>query len=79
MSTRAIASDHVITHSESRKLKPKDENCLECKIPWEVVEDEAERKAFGEVEEAKDNPICEPLDIILMSRGLQSLEGKISG
>lgn len=63
-----------LTYSESRELEPDDENSLEGEIPREVVQDYTKCKALGEVEEAKDNPICKPLNIILVSGGLERLK-----
>jgi len=62
--------------AESRQLEPNDEDGLKGKIPREVVKHEAESNALGEVKEAKDNPVCEPLDVILVSGGLKRLKGK---
>ena len=67
------------THSECRELEPEDEDSLEGEIPGEVVENDAEREAFNEVEEPEDDPVGQPLDIILDARRLESLEGEVGG
>jgi hypothetical protein len=56
------------THAEKRELEPEDEDSLECVIPGDVVEDNAGGKAFQKVEETKHNPVCQPLDVILVRR-----------
>jgi len=63
--------------AESGELEPDDEDCLESKIPWEVIKHQTECNAFREVEEAKDDPVCKPLDVILVSGGLDRLERKV--
>lgn len=60
--------------TESGELEPDNEDCLEDEIPGNVVEDKTECKAFDEVEEAKDNPICKPLNIVMGRRGFDGLE-----
>lgn len=52
--------------SESRKLEPDNEQRLECEIPGDVIEDNTKSEGLQEIEEAKDNPISEPLNIIVM-------------
>lgn len=68
-----------MTYSESRQLKPEDENCLEGKVPGQIVQHQTEHSAFQEVEKSKDNPVSEPLDVVLMTGCLKGLERKISG
>lgn len=67
------------TYAESRELEPHDEGGLEGEIPGEIVEDGAEGKALEEVEETEDDPVRKPLNVILMARGLQRLEGEVGG
>lgn len=62
------------THSESGELEPKDEDGLEGKVPWDVVEDDAEGHGFQEVEETENDPVGEPLNIILVTCGFKSFE-----
>jgi hypothetical protein len=57
-------------------LEPDDEDRFEGKIPREVVKHQTERDALGEVEEPKDDPVCKPLNVILVSGGLERLEGQ---
>jgi hypothetical protein len=67
------------THAEGRELQPQDEDGLEGKIPGEVIEDGAESEALKEVEKAKDDPVGEPLDVILGRGRLDGFEGEIRG
>lgn len=55
------------TYAESRELEPDDEETLEGKVPREIVQHNAERKALREREEAEHNPVREPLDVITMT------------
>lgn len=64
------------THAELRELEPEDEDALEGKVPGEVIEHDAEGEALEEVEEAKDDPVCEPLDIVLVTGALEGLDGE---
>jgi len=68
-----------LSAAEHRKLKPQDENRLECKIPGEIVKNHPKRNALSEVEETKDHPVREPLNVILVTRGFQGFEREISG
>ena len=52
-------------------MEPEDEESLEGKVPGEVIKDDAEGEALDEVEEAKDNPVSEPLDVIAVSGRLK--------
>ena len=67
------------TYASDRELEPEDEDGLEGEIPGEVVEDDAESEAFREVEEAEDDPVREPLDVIGVARALERLDGEIGG
>lgn len=60
-------------------MEPDDEDGLEGEVPGEVVQDYTEREALSEVEEPEDDPICEPLDIILVSGGLEGFEREERG
>lgn len=64
--------------SESGELKPDDECRLEGKVPGNVVENDREGQALKEVEETEDDPVGEPLDIVVGGGGLDGLEGEIS-
>lgn len=67
------------TYAECGELEPEDEEGLEGEVPREVVEHNAQREAFRKVEEAEDDPVREPLDVILMARSLERLDGEIRG
>lgn len=53
-----------------RELEPEDEDTLEGKVPGDVIEDNTEADRLNEGEEAEDNPVREPLDVVLVSGGL---------
>jgi len=63
--------------AESGQLEPDEEDGLEGEIPGNIVEHDTEGKALCEVEGAEDDPICEPLNVVLVSGGLESLEGEV--
>jgi hypothetical protein len=60
-----------------RELEPENEDGLECVVPREVVKDHSQSEALEEGKEAEDDPIGEPLDIILMLGRLDSPDRKI--
>jgi len=68
-----------LSTSEGRELEPENEECLEGEVPWEVIEDDTEGERLHKVEGAKDDPVSQPLNIILRSRCLEGLEGQVSG
>jgi len=68
-----------LSAAESRKLEPEDENGLERKVPGQVVEDDTEGDTLEEVEETKDSPVSQPLDVILGLGALNGPEGEIGG
>lgn len=70
---------NIITYTERRELEPEDEKSLEGEVPGKVVEDDTKSEAFEEVEEAKNDPVCEPLDIISRTGRFDSLDGEIGG
>jgi len=70
---------HSLCAAESGKLKPDDEDGLEGKVPGEIVKDETEGEAFQKVEEAKYDPVRQPLDIILVTSGFNCLERQEGG
>jgi len=43
------------------------------------VEDDADGKRLEEVEEAKDDPVRQPLDVIILARGLEGAEAEVGG
>jgi len=63
--------------AELRKLKPQDECSLEREVEWEVIKDNSEGKCFQEIEESEDDPVGEPLDIVLYTGAFDCLEGQI--
>ena len=68
-----------MTYSESGELEPENEEGLEGKVPWEIVEENAESKGLDKVEETEDDPVSQPLNIILSSWGFKGLEGQVGG
>jgi hypothetical protein len=58
-------------------LQPDDKDCLENIVPGDIVEDKAESKALEEVEEAKDDPVGQPLNVVMRRRGLEGFEGEV--
>jgi len=68
-----------VTYTEGGELKPENEDGLEGVVPWEVVEENTEGKRLDKCEETEDNPVSQPLNIILSSRGLERLEGQVGG
>lgn len=76
MGGSGISSD---THAGSGELEPEDENGLEGVVEGEIVEEDAEGKRLDKVEEAKDDPIRQPLNVIIMPRGLDGAEAEVGG
>ena len=68
-----------MTHSEGRELEPENEEGLEGIIPGKIVEKNTEGKRFDKGEGAKNDPVSQPLNIILGSGGLKSLERQVGG
>jgi hypothetical protein len=67
-----------ITCLGSGKLEPEDKEGLEGIVEGEIVKNHSQGEGFEEIEEAEDNPVREPLDIIIMTGRLESLEREIS-
>lgn len=63
--------------ASSRKLEPEDEDGLEGIVEGEVVEDDADGKRLDKVEEAKDDPVGEPLDVVVRAGALDGLEAQV--
>ena len=61
-----------------RKLEPEDEEGLEGIVEGEIVKDGSKGNGFKEIEEAKDDPVCQPLNVVLMAGRLDRLERQIS-
>jgi len=74
-----FGKSYVNTNAEGRQLEPKDEDRFECKVPWNIIQNDSECKAFEEIEEAEHDPIRKPLDVILRHGRLESLEREIRG
>ncbi len=66
------------TYACAWELEPNDEDGLEGEVPGEIVEKSTESKALNEVEEAKDDPVSKPLNVVVVSGRLDSFDGKIS-
>lgn len=69
----------MATYPGVRELEPEDEDGLEREIPGKVVENDAEGEGLEEIEEAKDDPVSQPLDVVIMARGLESLDRQVGG
>jgi hypothetical protein len=65
--------------AELREVEVHDEDGLDGEVPGDIVEDEAESKALGQVEETKDDPVGKVLDVIGVSGGLDRAEGEVGG
>lgn len=66
------------TYAELGQLEPEHEDGLEREIPREVVKDDTQGEALQKVEKAEDDPVREPLHVILDTWALDCLEGEIS-
>lgn len=73
------ARESDVTHAEVGQLKPQNKDSLECEIPWDVVEDKPQGNALCQVEESKDDPVGEPLDVILWRGAFQGFKGEVRG
>ena len=67
-----------ITCLGSGELEPEDKEGLEGIVEGEIVKDHSQGEGFKEIEEAENNPVGEPLDIIIVTGRLESLEREIS-
>ena len=68
-----------ITYTEGRELEPNDEGRLEGEVPWDIVKDEPEGEGFHKVEEAENDPVGEPLNVVMRGGRFNSLEGEVGG
>ena len=59
--------------------EPEVADALEGKVPGDAVEDNVEGDRPDKVEEAEEDPVGEPLDVVLVSRGLKGLDGEEGG
>jgi len=62
-----------------RKLEPENESGLDGEVPGNIVQDETESDALDEGEPSKDDPVCQPLDIVIVTGGFESAEGEVGG
>ena len=53
--------------------EPEVADALEGKVPGDAVEDNVEGDRLDKVEEAEEDPVGEPLHVVLVSRGLNCL------
>jgi hypothetical protein len=58
-------------------LQPKDEQGLEREVPREVIQKGTKGKALCKIEEAENDPIGQPLCVIVVSRWLKGLEREV--
>lgn len=58
------------TYPGGGKLEPDDESGLDGEVPWNVVDDKTESEALDKVEETKDGPVSQPLDVIFVAGSL---------
>lgn len=76
-------SDNVVVEnlgaSELRAHEPRDEEGLANEVEGEVVKNRPESGGFDKVEETEDDPVSQPLLIVVLSRALQSLHAQVSG
>ena len=68
-----------MANSESGELEPEDQKRLEGVVPGDVVEENAEGERLDKGESAEDDPVSQPLNIVLRSRCFERLEGQIGG
>lgn len=47
------------------QLQPKDESGLQCVVPGDVIEDKAKSQTLEEIQETEDDPVSEPLGIVM--------------
>lgn len=59
-------------------MEPEEEKSFDSEIPWEVVQHNSQGDTLGDVEETEDNPVCQPLYVILHTWRLDGLEGQVS-
>lgn len=67
------------TYAGDGELEPEDEDRLESEVPGEVVQDNTGSERLEEVEEAEHDPVSQPLDVVIVTRGLESLDGEVGG
>ena len=67
------------THPHVGQLQPQHKHGLERIVPRHIVENESRRNALRKVEKAKDDPVGEPLDVILCAGELKGFKGEVGG
>lgn len=60
-------------------MEPDDEGRFESEIPRDIVENKAEGEAFKEIEKAENDPVSEPLDVIMGIRRFDGFEREVGG
>jgi len=68
-----------LSTADAGELEPDDEGRFESEIPRDIVENKAEGEAFEEIEKAEDNPVSEPLDVIMGRRRFDGFEREVGG
>jgi len=68
-----------LSTSEGRELEPENEEGLEGIIPGKVVEDNTEAKRLDKGEGAENDPVSQPLNIIIARGRLEGLERQEGG
>jgi len=69
----------LLCAASSGELEPDDEEGLQGEVPGEVAENGADGEGLDKVEEAKDDPVCEPLGVIGGLVRLNGEEGEVRG
>jgi len=70
---------HGLCAASSRKLEPNNENALKGEVPGDIVQEGADGDVFDEVQGTKDDPVGEPLDVIIGCGGLDCEEREVGG
>jgi len=65
-------------YTESRELKPDDEHGFHGEVPREIIQHNSDGETLDKVEETKNDPVGEPLDVILRRGCLDGFEREIS-
>jgi len=67
------------TYAEGWELEPDNKERLEGEVPRNIVEDDTEGEGFEEVEEAKYDPVGEPLYVVMGRGRFNGLERQVGG
>jgi len=68
---------HDLSTPNIRQLKPEQQDRLQRIVPREVVKNESQCDALLQVDKAKDDPVGEPLDVILRGGAFQGFKGEV--